>query len=173
MPRKFKRSYNLLKDPRYLQMQAMMDPEAQKPLSAKRTPTLVNVGESPLTWLYSRGHLNERQLLAGNQMRFYYERANLGPQVTMNWDRLKTGRVGGSSGAPDAGTARLLTSKDKFDAALQVLGRDLADIAWRVICSGQAISGAERSLGWPVRSGKLVLRIALDRLADHFGIPGG
>ncbi len=171
MPRKIKRSYNLLKDPRWLKMQAISNPDLQSPDPEKRKAALVHVGESPLTWLYSRGHLNERQLLAGERLRFDFERTGLSPRVTMNWDALQTGRISGSSALDAPMSDRVITAKDRFNAALAVLGRDLSDIAWRVICSGEAIAGAERALGWPVRSGKIVLRIALDRLATHYRLP--
>jgi hypothetical protein len=46
----------------------------------------------------------------------------------------------------------------------------LSDILWRVVCSGDALAMAEKALDWPVRSGKLVLRIALDRVADFYRI---
>ena len=56
---------------------------------------------------------------------------------------------------------------------LAALGPDLSDIAWRVICAGETMPVAEREMAWPARSGKLVLRIALDRLADFYRLPGG
>jgi Domain of unknown function (DUF6456) len=172
MPRKV-RQYNVTKDPRWIKMQAMMDPDVANPLTAMRKQTAVNVGESALTWLYSRGHLSNRQFLAGEKLRFFYERANLGPNVTMNWDTLKTGRLGGSISNEFSVHDHLVSMKDSFDASLLAMGSDLADIAWRVICAGKAITSAEKGLGWPARSGKLVLRIALDRLADHYKMPSG
>ncbi|MEQ1688237.1 MAG: DUF6456 domain-containing protein, partial [Sphingopyxis sp.] len=39
-------------------------------------------------------------------------------------------------------------------------------------CAGQGMSVAERSLGWPNRSGRIVLGLALDRLADYYRVPG-
>jgi len=38
------------------------------------------------------------------------------------------------------------------------------------VCNGEALPETEKALGWPVRSGKLVLRIALDRVAGFYGI---
>jgi len=40
-----------------------------------------------------------------------------------------------------------------------------------VVCAGEGVPVAERALGWPARSGRLVLGIALDRLADHYQLP--
>jgi Domain of unknown function (DUF6456) len=171
MVRKIRRADNIPSGPRVLQMHSIIDPELQEQQSVKRTSALVHIGESPLTWLYSHGHLTQRQLLAGERLRLDYERSNIAPRVTMNWDALKTGRLGSSSGMDGNISDRISTAKDRFDIALRILGRDLSDIAWRVVCAGEAIAGAERYLGWPVRSGKLVLRIALDRLADHYRLP--
>ena len=67
---------------------------------------------------------------------------------------------------------RHTAARQRFDAAMTALGRDLNDIAWRVICSGDSMPVAEKALGWPVRSGRLVLRMALDRLADFYRLPG-
>ena len=36
------------------------------------------------------------------------------------------------------------------------------------MCAGEGMRDAESALGWPARAGKLVLTMALDRLADHY-----
>ena len=43
---------------------------------------------------------------------------------------------------------------------------------WRTVCGGEGMRDAERALGWPARAGKLVLGLALDRLAEFYRIPG-
>ena len=58
----------------------------------------------------------------------------------------------------------------RFHAAIDHVGPGLADICWRVVCAGEGIGGAEKALGWPARSGKLVLGLALDRLARFYGM---
>jgi hypothetical protein len=85
----------------------------------------------------------------------------------MQWDNVRVD--GGGDGADP--TIAHLAAKRRFDAAIAATGRGLSDILWRVICAGEAIPAAERALGWPGRAGRLVLGLALDRLADHYGLP--
>jgi hypothetical protein len=132
----------------------------------------VNLAESPLSWLHARGHLTDRQFDAGEMLRADWERAQLAPAITMRWDgapRDKGAR--GPVRGLTPGEAQI-AARARFDAASAALGASLQDIAWRVICAGEGVPVAEQSLGWPARSGKLVLRIALDRLADFYRLPG-
>jgi len=39
-----------------------------------------------------------------------------------------------------------------------------------VVCACETLPAAEKALEWPSRSGKLVLRLALDRVADFYRI---
>lgn len=128
----------------------------------------VNLAESPLSWLHSRGHLNARQYGAGERLRADYERAQLGPSVTMRWDPVRIAGKGGDAGL--TATERQIAAKARFDAALDEAGSGLADILWRVVCAGEGLPAAEKTLQWPARSGKLVLKLALDRVADFYRV---
>ena len=126
----------------------------------------VNLAESPLGWLAARGLVTSRQLEAGERLRGDYERACLAPSVTMRW----TGRVDGGSGKEGSlGPAEAqVAAKLRFDAAIAAAGPGLADVLWRVVCAGESVPVAEKALGWPARAGRLVLTLALDRVAGHY-----
>lgn len=134
---------------------------------ARRRSVSVNLAESPLSWLHARGHLSDRLFDAGERLRGDYERAQISPSVTMRWDPVRI------RGGPDAGlspTERQLAAKDRFDGALAAAGTGLADVLWRVVCACESLPDAERALHWPARSGKLVLKISLERVADFYRI---
>jgi len=130
----------------------------------------VNNAESPLGWLFARGLVSQRQFDAGERLRWDWERAQLAPRVTMSWDAapLARGRSGSVPEQDLAGTQ--IDARRRFDAAVAAAGSGLADILWRVVCSGEGMREAESALGWPARAGKLVLSFALDRVADYYRI---
>lgn len=156
-------------DPRPLAERPIHEPGPGRKVNRNVT---VNLAESPLSWLHSRGHLTDRQLLAGEKLRGDYEAAMLGQQVTMRWENVPLSRERRSAPSGLNQTERIMSAKKRFDDAMATLGSDLADIAWRVICAGESMPVAEREMAWPVRSGKLVLRIALDRLATFYRLSG-
>jgi hypothetical protein len=92
----------------------------------------------------------------------------MGPRVTQNWDRfLTTGDRGGApgdSGIGDGPTA----ARNRVAAALGDLGPGLGDVVMRVCCFLEGLEAAEKRMGWSARSGKVVLRIALQRLKRHY-----
>lgn len=135
---------------------------------AGRRSVTVNLGESPIAWLYSRGHIDDRQFQAGEILRRDYERAQLSANVTMRWDPVRVKASGGGAGL--SGTERQIAARQRFDGALAAAGRGLEDVLWRVVCAGEGLPEAEKGLGWPARSGKLVLKLALDRVADFYRI---
>jgi len=106
--------------------------------------------ESPLGWLLSRGHLSRRQYDAGERLRLDYERSALAPRVTMGGDSAPVARSrGGKSFRPEVILAKI-DARGRFDEAIAAAGSGLSDSLWR--------------------SGKLVLTIALDRVADYYRI---
>jgi hypothetical protein len=129
---------------------------------------VVNLAESPLGWLLARGHISERQFAAGEQLRGDWERAQLAPRVTAAWDAPPPDRA--ARGAPRRSdpTQAQIAAKARFEAAVAAVGPGLSDILWRIVCAGEAMREAERALGWPARAGKLVLTMALDRLASFY-----
>ncbi len=129
----------------------------------------VNIAESPLGWLFARGHLSQRQYDAGERLRFDYERGLLTQRVTMAWDAAPVARGRGGSAAVDLSGSQI-DAKARFQAAIDRAGPGLADILWRIVCAGEGMRDAETALGWPARAGKLVLTLALDRVADHYRI---
>ncbi len=79
------------------------------------------------------------------------------------------GARGGAAHGPDL-TASQIDARHRFDAAIASAGPGLADVLWRVVCAGEGMRDAESALGWPARAGKLVLTMALDRVAAFYRI---
>ncbi len=61
---------------------------------------------------------------------------------------------------------------ERLRAALAELGPGLADIAILCCCFQEGLESCEKKLGWSARSGKIVLRIALQRLKRHYDALG-
>ncbi len=132
-----------------------------------RRRVTVNLAESPLAWLVRRGHVSAEQFEAGERLRTDFMLAGQAPRVTMRWDATPAGHRGGGGADP---TIAQLSARQRFDAAVAAAGPGLADVLWRVVCVGEGMETAEKALGWPARAGKLVLMLALDRLAAHYGL---
>ena len=66
---------------------------------------------------------------------------------------------------------------ERVEATLRDLGPELSDISLRCCCYLDGLELSEQSLGWSARSGKVVLRIALQRLKryyeSHIGVENG
>jgi uncharacterized protein DUF6456 len=146
-------------------------PKRASSVKGKHRSVTVNLGESPIAWLHSRGHLSDRLFDAGEALRGDYERSQLSPNVTMHWDpvRVKSSYRGSTEGSLSPGE-RQIAAKQRFDGALAEAGKGLEDVLWRVVCAGEGLPQAEKALGWPARSGKLVLQLALERVADFYRI---
>ena len=127
----------------------------------------VNLAESPLGWLRARKLVDARQFEAGERLRGDYEMAALAPRTTMRWEARVDGGAGGDMTDP---ALAQIAAKRRFDAAIAAVGPGLNDLLWRVVCACEGLPVAEKALGWPVRAGRVVLTLALDRLAGHYGL---
>lgn len=138
-----------------------------------RGPMRRNLAESPLTVLTRRRDpkgnpfLSADMVAAGERLREDFELAQMGPHVGQNWERFLTGGERGSfsgsgpcEGPPEA--------RHRVMEALKALGPGLGDIVLRVCCFLEGLETAEKRMGWSARSGKVVLRIALQQLAHHY-----
>jgi hypothetical protein len=149
-----------------------------------RLPTLRGgrrQAESPLLWLAQRRDgngqplISQEELAAGERLRQDFELAQLSPRVTALWGVEGTVSTTGGrrSGLPPDGlptVERVLQARTRLDRALKAAGEGLATILLEVCCLERGLEAAERRLGWPSRSGKVVLRLALARLALHYGL---
>lgn len=133
-----------------------------------------NLGESPIAWLARRRDNCGRPLLspaeaaAGERLRTDAEAASLGPSLTMRWDGVPG--YGSGRGASFTPGERALRARARVRAALDAAGPGLAEILERICIHGSALDAAERGLGLPRRSGKTVLKLGLQRLAEHYRI---
>ena len=154
--------------PKRLLVERPLPEDAPSPTGKPRRSVTVNALESPLGWLRARGLVDQRQFDAGERLRGDWTMAELGPRVTMRWDPTPAGSRG-PGGAIDP-TLAGIAAKRRFDGAIEAAGKGLGDVLWRVVCAGEGLEAAEAALGWPKRAGKLVLLMALDRVADYYGI---
>lgn len=143
-----------------------------------RRPVLVNADESPLAWLRRRKDktgvplISDDQFQAGERLRSDFWRAHLTPRVTSGWG-LPAPSKRTRRGAPDDAAAHcdhVLAAKTRVLDALSAVGPELAGVLVDVCCHLQGIEQAEKTQGWPRRSGKVILQIALTRLARHYGL---
>jgi DNA-binding MarR family transcriptional regulator len=136
-------------------------------------PMRVNLAESPLGSLARKKDKNGTPFLsldlvvAGERLREDFEAAQMGPRVGQNWERFLTAGDRGSFGAggPATGPA---DARKRVSDALHELGPGLGDVVLRVCCYLEGLEQAEKRMGWAARSGKIVLRIALQRLEQHY-----
>jgi len=137
------------------------------------TQVLVNDSESPLGWLARRKGRDGRamigpdQFIAGERLRADFTRGQLTPRVTSSWTGI--GRTRGAGGGGEM-TDLIVASRQRVRLALEACGPEFSGLLLDVCCFLRGLEDVERERGWPSRSAKVVLQLALDRLARHYGL---
>ncbi|MBM7068486.1 DUF6456 domain-containing protein [Actibacterium sp. 188UL27-1] len=140
-----------------------------------------NIAESPIVTLARRRDKDGKPFLEGElvaaaeRLREDFELAQMAPRVTQNWEGFLTAGTRSGFGGGDAGGGPQ-AARDRVASALKDLGPGLGDMVLRCCCFLEGLEMTEKRMGWSARSGKVVLRIALQRLKRHYDEsygPGG
>ena len=147
---------------RQLRVRAVRDEAGEEAMVAE------NETESPLAWLKSRGAISDAQFDAGERLRRDYTLARLEPRVCIDLSApvVLGGGVANAAIMPDT----VLAAKQRFSKAMSAVGPGLSDLLFDMCCALRGLESIERDKKWPRRSGKVVLGLALDRLAAHYGL---
>lgn len=142
----------------------------------ERETLLVDLDESPLAWLARRKGRDGKPLLsvvevaAGERLRADFTRAQMSPRVTANWETaVSSGRRGGAGAGLELSEATL-AAKARVARAVEAVGPELSGALLDVCCFLKGLEEIERERSWPSRGAKLVLGLALSRLARHYGL---
>ena len=136
----------------------------------------IDEAESPLAWLARRRGRDGRamiaphQLQAGERLRADFTRAHMMPRTTSNWSSpMSSARSDRSGRRASEFTDAMIAARQRVNQALDAVGPEFSGILLDLCCFLKGLEDIERDRGWPARSAKVVLQLALDRLARHYG----
>lgn len=141
-------------------------------------PVLVDLAESPLAWLAARkgrdgvAWIAPEECAAGERLRADYTRGQLMPRVTAVWapDLGVGGRRSGAESGAAIFSDATVAARQRVDLALAAVGPEFAGLLVDVCCFLKGLETVETERRWPARSAKVVLKLALQKLARHYGL---
>lgn len=155
---------------------AQHKPFVRKP--ADETPDAVDVlhdqAESPIAWLATRKGRDGRPMIdvcalqAGERLRRDLTLAQILPRVTANWSSEIAGR-GRGAGAENI-SEMTISARQRVTLALTAVGPDFSGLLIDICGFTKGLELIETERGWPQRSAKVVLVLALNQLCRHYGI---
>jgi len=115
-----------------------------------------------------RPFLSQELVRAGERLREDYELAGLNRLNCRTVDSF----VKSQAHLPQAVDRSQSAARERVLIALRELGPGLGDVALNCCCHLEGLEKAEKRMGWSARSGKIVLRIALQRLKRQYESAG-
>jgi hypothetical protein len=135
----------------------------------------VHDNESPLTWLYRRrdrsgkSFLSAEEFQAGERLRRDITTAQLLPHVTMRWEESFV-KSAYSPFNGDNISNSVVTAKQRLKKAIDAVGPEFSSLLIDTCGFLKSLDISERERQWPARSGKVILKLALGKLATHYGL---
>jgi hypothetical protein len=131
----------------------------------------IDLTESPLRWLATRrdaagrAFLSPAEVQAGERFRTDFTLAGLSPRLGAQWAAPVERSGAGRQDYSDV----VLGARQRLERAIEAVGPDFASLLLDVCGFLKGLEQAERERQWPLRTAKVVLKLALAALARSYG----
>src|SRR3954454_11768887 len=140
--------------------------QARIAFEGRSAAVTLDASESPLDWLRRRKDASGAPLIdeachqAGERLRLDLTLAAMLPRVTAKWDAAVADKARGAPRDPASSTDSAVAARQRVVRALEAVGSDFADLLIDLCGFLTGLAEIERARDWPVRSGKVIARLA-------------